>query len=149
MIKNYDNFSIQNENFDKICTFWNFHIHSIMNKTKHVLIEANLYFLITSCKRFHSQIPSYGKVKKTKKDSLSFYKVIPLVLINMLWPFSEISPLEKHYLDNLCMWGLMHMGMIFLWIMLSKDIKICWSLTYFWSIEPNQFTICKLNIHKP
>jgi len=72
-----------------------------------------------------------------------------LALINMLWPFSEISPLEKRYLDTLCMWGWKHMGMNFLWIMLSKDIQDCWFLTYFWNIELNQFTICKVNIHKP
>jgi hypothetical protein len=59
IIQNYDNFSKQNEKFEKIYTFWNFHNYSTITNTKYYV-----YFL---CKRIHQKILSYEKVKRTKK----------------------------------------------------------------------------------
>jgi hypothetical protein len=70
MIQNYDKISRWNAKFGKIYTIWNFHIYSTMINTKYVIYLGHLYvFLITSCKRLHSKILSYDKMKKTKKDS--------------------------------------------------------------------------------
>jgi hypothetical protein len=65
MIQNYDKFSRRNANFSKIYTLSKFYIYSTMINTKKYDVLGQLYvFLLTSCKRFHSKILSYEKMKK-------------------------------------------------------------------------------------
>jgi len=59
------NFQDETQNLKKITHFEQIHIYSTMINTKQVNLLGRLYvFLITSCKRFHSKILSYEKMKK-------------------------------------------------------------------------------------
>jgi hypothetical protein len=64
MIQNYDKISRWNVETDKIYTLWEIHVYFTMINTKHMILGQSCVFLITSCKRFHSKILLYEKVKK-------------------------------------------------------------------------------------
>jgi hypothetical protein len=100
MIQNYDKFSKWNAKSGRIYTLWNFHIYSTMINKEHVIYwDIYIYIYITSCKRFHSKILSYEKMKRTKKNSQSFCKVIMLVPIYVLAPKNQPTKIWKTHHD--------------------------------------------------
>jgi hypothetical protein len=84
MIQNYDKFQNQTKNLTKFAHFKNSHLFN--NDYMHNILGQIYRFLITNFKIFHWKIPSYGKVKKLKMNSQSFYKVISLVPLNAFAP---------------------------------------------------------------
>jgi hypothetical protein len=67
MIQNYDKISRWNAKSGKIYTLKNSYLFNSDQHKACGLLGQLYVFLITSCKRFHSKILSYEKVKKDQK----------------------------------------------------------------------------------
>jgi hypothetical protein len=87
MIQNYDNFSKKNIEFGKnLHILRNSHYLTMINTSDMWYIGRTIYNFNNNLQRFHSKILWYEKVKKTKNDPQSFYKVFPLAPLNIFAP---------------------------------------------------------------
>jgi hypothetical protein len=64
MIQIYDKFSRRNAESSKIYTRWKLHIYSTMITQNMWSMGETICIVNASCKRFHSKIHSYEKMKK-------------------------------------------------------------------------------------